>query len=110
MRMRSVVGLLGVAALVAGCSGPGNEDAPNVPPLVSVPTIETPTPTPTPSTPTTAKVADTLCTRMDQTLVQTTLGVPVVKIQPKQLPADFGLPTYDVCQLGLSTSASGPVL
>jgi hypothetical protein len=112
MRMRSVVGLLGVAALVAGCSGPGNEDAPNVPPLVSVPTTETPTPTPsaTPSGPATSKVADTLCTRMDQTLVQTTLGVPMVKIQPEQVPADFGLPTYDVCQLGLSTSPSGPAL
>jgi hypothetical protein len=47
---------------------------------------------------------------MDQTLVQTTLGVPVVEIQPKQVPADFGLPTYDVCQLRLSTSPSGPVL
>jgi len=112
MRMRSVVGLLGVAALMAGCSGPGNEDAPNVPPLVSVPTTETPTPTPTPTPtePATSKVADTLCTRVDQTLVQTTLGVPVVEIQPKQVPADFGLPTYDVCQLGLSTSPTGPVL
>jgi hypothetical protein len=36
--------------------------------------------------------------------------VPVVQIQPKGVPADFGLPTYDVCQLGLSTSPSGPVL
>ncbi|WP_157979709.1 hypothetical protein [Kribbella monticola] len=112
MRMRSVVGLLGLAAVLAGCSGPGNEDAPNVPPLVSVPTTETPTPTPTPtpSDPATSKVADTLCTRMDQTLVRTTLGVPVVEIQPKQLPADFGLPTYDVCQLALSAAANGPVL
>lgn len=112
MRMRSVVGLVGVAVLLAGCSGPGNENAPNVPPLVSVPTTETPTPTPTPtpSGPATSKVADTLCTRVNETLVQTTLGVPVVRIQPKQIPADFGLPTYDVCQLGLSASPSGPVL
>jgi hypothetical protein len=47
---------------------------------------------------------------MDQTLVQNALRVPVVKIQPKQVPAEFGFPTYDVCQLGLSTSPSGPVL
>ncbi len=48
---------------------------------------------------------------MDQPLVQATLGVPVVQIQPKTLPADFGVPaTYDTCQLGLSTSPNGPVL
>ncbi|MEU0092740.1 hypothetical protein [Kribbella sp. NPDC006257] len=110
MRMRSVVGLLGVAALLTGCSGPGNEDAPNVPPLVSVPTTETPTPTETPSSPATAKVADTLCTRVNPTVVQTTLGVPVVEIQTKQVPADFGFPTYDVCELGLSTSPGAAVL
>jgi hypothetical protein len=110
MRMRSVVGLVGLAALLAGCSGPGNENAPNVPPLVSVPTTETPTPTETPSDPATSKVADTLCTRVDQTLVRTTLGVPAVEIQPRQIPAEFGLPTYDVCQLGLSSSSTGPVL
>ena len=47
---------------------------------------------------------------MDQSLVQSTLAVPVVQIQPKAIPAEFGLPTYDVCQLGLSTSPNGPVL
>jgi hypothetical protein len=83
-----------------------------VPPLVSVSTTptESPSPSESPSSPATAKVADTLCVRMDQQLVQSTLGVPVVQIQPKPVPADFGLPTYDVCQLGLSTSPNGPVL
>ncbi|GAA1591655.1 hypothetical protein GCM10009789_52100 [Kribbella sancticallisti] len=85
-----------------------------MPPLVSVstpPPSETPTPTETPSSPPTAKVADTLCTRVNQNLVQTTLAAPVVQIQPKGVPAEFGLPaTYDVCQLGLSTSPNGPVL
>ncbi|GAA1651003.1 hypothetical protein GCM10009744_48310 [Kribbella alba] len=118
MRVRSAVAVLGALAsaafAVAGCSGPGGEKAPNVPPLVSVSTTptETPSETPsaTPSGPATSKVADTLCVRMNQSLVQTTLGVPAVQIQPEGLPADFGLPTYDVCQLGLSTSPSGPVL
>jgi hypothetical protein len=121
MRIRRAVvpGLL-VAAL-AGCSGPGQEDAPDVPPLVSVSTppasstpspSETPSETPsgTPSGPATSKVADTLCVRMDQLLVQSTLAVQTVQIQPRTLPADFGVPTYDVCRLGLSTSRSGPVL
>ncbi|MGW6278896.1 hypothetical protein [Kribbella sp. NPDC055071] len=116
MRMRSVVGLIGVAAVLAGCSGPGQENAPNVPPLVSVSSqtpsdIPTPTPSATPSeTPSGSKVADTLCVRMDPTLVQSTLAVATVQIEPAQLPADFGLPTYDVCQLALSTKAGGPVL
>jgi hypothetical protein len=47
---------------------------------------------------------------MDATLVQTTLAVPVANIQPKTPPADFGIPTYDVCQLTLSTTPNGPVL
>jgi hypothetical protein len=47
---------------------------------------------------------------MNQTLVQTTLGVPVVRIHPTPVPAEFGFPTYDQCQLGLSRSPSGPVL
>ncbi|TDD29149.1 hypothetical protein E1218_05145 [Kribbella turkmenica] len=83
-----------------------------MPPLVSVSTTppETPSETPSPSTPPTAKVAETLCVRMDQPLVQATLGAPVVTLQTKAAPADFGLPTYDVCQFGLSTSPSGPVL
>ena len=113
MRIRSVVALLGSGALLVGCSSSGGEDAPNVPPLVPL-SSPTPTPTPTPSgspsTPPISKVADTLCVRMNQDLVQSTLGVPVVQIQPKVPPAEFGLPTYDVCQLGLSTSPKGPVL
>ncbi|GAB2630360.1 hypothetical protein [Kribbella swartbergensis] len=110
MRIRPAV--LVVLLAVAGCGGPGNETAPNVPPLVSVSTTPTQTPseTPSPSTPPTAKVAETLCVRMDQPLVQATLGTPVVTLQTKPAPADFGLPTYDVCQFGLSTSPSGPVL
>ena len=110
MRIRRVV-IAGLAvAALAGCGGPGQETAPNVPPLVSVSTKPTETPSETPSGPASSKVADTLCVRMDQTLVQSTLAVPVVQIQPKAIPAEFGLPTYDVCQLGLSTSPSGPVL
>jgi hypothetical protein len=110
MRIRPA--LLVVLLALAGCGGPGTESAPSVPPLVSVSTTptESPSPSETPSSPATAKVADTLCVRMDQPLVQSTLGVPVVQIQPKPVPADFGLPTYDVCQLGLSTSPNGPVL
>jgi hypothetical protein len=104
--------MLVVLLALAGCGGPGNETAPNVPPLVSVSTTptETPSETPSPSTPPTAKVAETLCVRMDQPLVQSTLGVPVVTLQTKSPPADFGLPTYDVCQFGLSTSPNGPLL
>lgn len=114
MRIRPLALVVAGVLVLAGCGAPGAEDAPNVPPLVSVSTTptETPSETPsqTPSGPPTSKVADTLCVRMDQTLVQTTLAVPVVQIQPKGVPAGFGLPTYDVCQLGLSTSPSGPVL
>jgi hypothetical protein len=113
MRIRRVVTSGLAAAALAGCGGAGQEDAPNAPPLVSVSTpTETPaqsaTPTETRSGP--AKVADTVCVRMDQNLVQSTLAAPVVQIEPKALPADFGVPTYDVCQLGLSTSPNGPVL
>jgi hypothetical protein len=115
MRIRRglIAGL--AAVLLAGCGGHGQEDAPSAPPLVSVstePTSPTPSATPseTPSGPATSKVAETLCVRMDPDLVQSTLAVPVVNIQPKTLPADFGIPTYDVCQLSLSTSPSGPVL
>jgi hypothetical protein len=112
MRIRSAAALLGVLAL-AGCGSSSNETAPNVPPLVSVSTpAQSPTPTPseTPSGTPSSTVADTLCTRADQMLVRTTLAAPVVQIQPKAVPAEFGLPTYDACELNLSTNPSGPVL
>ena len=107
MRIRRVVlcfkGLASAltVVLLAGCGGPSEETSPSVPPLVSMstlPTTETPPPTPTPSvTPSeTSKVADTLCVRMDPTVVQTTLAVPVANIQPKAPPPEFDIPTYDV--------------
>ena len=112
MRIRPAAALLGVLAL-AGCGTSSNETAPNVPPLVSVSTpAQSPTPTPseTPSGSPSSQVADTLCIRADQTLVRTTLAAQVVQIQPKAVPAEIGLPTYDVCELSLSTNPSGPVL
>lgn len=114
MRNRpALVATAGLALLLGGCGGMGSESAPSVPPLVSVSTTPTESPTPagTPSaTPPTAAAAETLCVRMNQSLVQQTLAVPVVTIQSKPVPAEFGLPTYDVCQLALSTSPTGPVL
>ncbi|MFI5732408.1 hypothetical protein ACIA49_19970 [Kribbella sp. NPDC051587] len=106
MRIRPVVPLVVLSVLVSGCSGPGQETAPSVPPLVSIPTTPSQTPSETPSsTPATAKVADTICVRMDQTLVQATLDVPSVQIRPKTPPAEFGVPvTYDGCLLGLGGS------
>ncbi len=91
MRIRLVVPLAVIAVLASGCGGPGQETAPSVPPLVSISTTptETPSPSETPSTPPTSKVADTLCVRMDQPLVQTTLGVPVVQIQPQDAAGRF---------------------
>jgi hypothetical protein len=47
---------------------------------------------------------------MDQALVQATLAVPVVRIQPKAVPAEIGLPSFDICQLALSAKSTGPVL
>ncbi|GAA1589173.1 hypothetical protein GCM10009804_51690 [Kribbella hippodromi] len=113
MRIRRVVITGLVAGLLAGCGGLKPENAPSAPPLVSVstpPDSETPSATPsiTPSEP--AKAADTLCVRMNATLVKSTLGVPVANVQPKTPPADFGFPTYDVCQLELSIGPNGPVL
>ncbi|WP_405063775.1 hypothetical protein OG474_19585 [Kribbella sp. NBC_01505] len=112
MRIRPVVPIAVLAVLLSGCGGPGQETAPSVPPLVSVPTTPTETPSATPSsTPSSSKVADTVCVRMDQQLVQTTLAAPAVQIQPQNFPADFGVPaTYDICQLGLSATPTGPVL
>ncbi|TDD46805.1 hypothetical protein E1263_35795 [Kribbella antibiotica] len=106
MRIRLVVPLAVAAVLLSGCGGPGQETAPSVPPLVSVPTMPSQTPSETPSsTPPASKVADTVCVRMDQGLVQATLGVPSVQIRLKAPPADFGVPvTYDGCELGLGGS------
>ncbi|WP_432886430.1 hypothetical protein ACQPYH_03500 [Kribbella sp. CA-245084] len=110
--MRTLIAAGLAVVLLAGCSGPGQEDAPSAPPLVSVSQTPSETPSETPSvTPSSgSKVADTLCVRMDATLVQSTLAVPVANIQPETPPVDFGLPTYDVCQLTLSTAPNGPVL
>ena len=113
MRIRRVVMAALAAVVLAGCGGLGQENAPDVPPLVSVSTPPTDTPSATPSSATpsaTSTVADTLCARMDQTLVRKTLAVPVVQLQPKGIPAEFGLPTYDVCQFELGTGPNGPVL
>ncbi|GAB3813733.1 hypothetical protein GCM10028799_12100 [Kribbella italica] len=100
--------------VVAGCGGGSGETAPSVPPLVSVSTTPTETPSESPSespgVPPTAKVADTLCVRMDQSLVQATLAVPAVRIQLEGVPAEIGMPSYDICQLGLSTNPDGPAL
>ncbi|MEV6283343.1 hypothetical protein [Kribbella sp. NPDC051770] len=116
MRTRPVTSIAAVAGLLVltACGGGSNETAPDVPPLVSVSTTPTETPSETPSetpgVPPTAKVADTLCVRMDQALVQATLAVPVVTIEPKAVPAEIGLPSYDICQLALSAAPSGPAL
>ncbi|MGW6197094.1 hypothetical protein ACWF0M_13190 [Kribbella sp. NPDC055110] len=114
MRIRPVVTASALTVvLLAGCGGPADEKAPNVPPLVSTgtpPTSETPSATPSVTPSETSKVADTVCVRMDATLVQTALAVPVANIQPKAPPAEIDIPTYDVCQFTLSTSPNGPVL
>ncbi|HWD82443.1 MAG TPA: hypothetical protein VG497_26270, partial [Kribbella sp.] len=98
--------------LLAGCGGHGQETAPSVPPLVSVSSLETPSATPsdTPSPTVSATPAETVCQKLDQELVRTTLAVPAVDIQTKPTPTDFGIPTYDVCQLTLSNVLNGPVL
>ncbi|TDW90283.1 hypothetical protein EV137_4096 [Kribbella pratensis] len=114
MRIRRVVTASALTVvLLAGCSGPADENSPSVPPLVSMstaPNSETPSPTPSVTPSGTSKVADTLCVRMDPTLVQTTLAVPVANIQPKAPPPEFDIPTYDVCQFALSAGPNGPVL
>ncbi|GAA2821155.1 hypothetical protein [Kribbella solani] len=113
MRIRRVV-ITGLAAgLLAGCGGLKPENAPSAPPLVSVstpPDSETPSQTPSATPSESAKAADTLCVRMNATLVRSTLAVPVATVQPKTPPADFGIPTYDVCQLELGIGPNPPVL
>jgi hypothetical protein len=110
--MRTLIAAGLAVVLLAGCSGPGQENAPSAPPLVPVSQTPTETPSETPSdTPSSgSKVADTLCVRMDAALVRSTLAVPVANIHPETPPTDFGIPTYDVCQLTLSTAPNGPVL
>lgn len=113
MRIRRVVIVSALASvLLAGCSGPGSETAPSVPPLVSTsaPPSETPSETPSATPSETPKVADTLCTRMDPTVVQTALAVPVATMQPRNPPAEFGVPTYDVCQFTLGSGPKASVL
>src|SRR4051812_19284330 len=106
MRIRRVVTASALTVvLLAGCSGPADEKSPSVPPLVpmsTAPNSESPSPTPSATPSETSKVADTLCVRMDPTLVQTTLAVPVANIQPTAPPAELGIPTYDLCQFSLS--------
>ncbi|GAA3145802.1 hypothetical protein JOF29_005558 [Kribbella aluminosa] len=110
--MRTLIAAGLAVVLLAGCGGHGQETAPSVPPLVSVSGFDTPSATPsdTPSPTASATPADTVCLRIDETLVRTTLAVPVVRIQRENPPAELDIPAYDVCQLSLGTTANGPVL
>jgi len=103
--------LLASAALVvllAACETV-NEVGPSPSVTPSTPSTPAPsgTPSATPSGPPTAKVADTLCVRIDQTLVRQTLAVPSVAMEPEDIPAEVGLPTYDDCGLQLGTATPG---
>ncbi|MEU8226976.1 hypothetical protein [Kribbella sp. NPDC048915] len=109
IRRATIVPAVTVAVLLAGCSGPSGEAAPSTSPSES-PSASPSVGTPSVPTPSAAKVADTVCVRMDPDLVQATLGTPVANIQPKNPPAEVGLPTYDVCQFTLAAGANGPVL
>ncbi|MFF0266661.1 hypothetical protein [Kribbella sp. NPDC004536] len=110
--MRTLIAAGLAVVLLAGCGGPGQETAPSVPPLVSVSSLDTPSATPsdTPTPTASATPAETVCMKLDQELVRTTLAVPAVDVQTKATPTDFGIPTYDVCQLTLSNFPNGPVL
>lgn len=110
--MRTLIAAGLAVVLLAGCGGHGQETAPSVPPLVSVSSLDTPSATPsdTPSPTASATPAVTVCQKLNQELVRTTLAVPAVDIQTKAVPTDFGIPTYDVCQLTLSNVPNGPVL
>lgn len=108
------VGLAGCysdeAAPGSGTSA-GESSAPSASPPADSPSLPTASPTSgTPATPPTAKVADTLCVRADQSLVRQTLAAPAVAIRPTAPPAEIGLPSFDVCELALTTNPSGPVL
>lgn len=116
---RTVLAAVALAgSLTAGLAGCySDEAAPEPTPGASNTPTASPTNSPTasgtpetPSEPPTAKVADTLCVRADQTLVRRTLAAPVVAIRPKAPPAEIGLPTFDVCELALSNKPGGPVL
>lgn len=110
--MRTLIAAGLAVVLLAGCGGHGQETAPSVAPLVSVSGFDTPSATPsdTPSPTASATPAETVCTQIDETLVRTTLAVPVVKIERQNPPAELDIPSYDVCQLSLSTASNGPVL
>ncbi|HZX07015.1 hypothetical protein [Kribbella sp.] len=110
--MRTLIAAGIALVLLAGCGGHGQETAPSVPPLVSVSGLDTPSATPsdTPSPTASATPAETLCTLVDDNLVRTTLGVPAVRVDRRDLPAELDIPAYDVCQLNLGATADGPVL
>lgn len=105
-----IIGLLIISGPMSSCE-PDAEVAPSVPPLTSVPTTtapsETPSETPssTPSETTPAAPVETLCGRVDQALIQRTLAVRSVQVDPGPTPAEIGLPSYDVCTLRLGGAA-----
>lgn len=94
-RVAGVVLMSGAALVACSNDPPPGADSP---PLVSV---HTPTPTPTPSetpsaTPSQAPVAQTLCSRLDQTAIGRILKVQRVELD-QTVTAAIDLPVYDVC-------------
>jgi len=90
-------------ALTVACS---NESPPgaDAPPLVPV---SSPTPTDTPSatpsaTPSTPVVAQTLCERLDATVVAAAFAAPAATVSAAPPSTEFGVPTYDVCTIDLA--------
>ncbi len=96
-----------VAVVLAGTVACSNEPPPqgDSPPLVSVtPTSPTPSPTSSePSLPSPAKIADTLCVRMDPNAVTRILKVRNTKLSTDPTSTTVDVPTYDVCTLDMTT-------